>query len=96
MGKKILIGVGVLILLGAAVMWFTFGRGLYAASQTMGRDAARAEYALQDDAKVAAPATEPHMAQPFDPQKNLYWGDTHVHTHESFDAALFASVGASA
>jgi hypothetical protein len=29
--------------------------------------------------------------QPPNPLKNVYWGDTHVHTHESFDATLFGT-----
>ncbi|MCP4039279.1 MAG: DUF3604 domain-containing protein, partial [bacterium] len=56
-----------------------------------GRDSAPADYALQDDSKVDAPAPEPLVVQPRNPLKNVYWGDTHVHTHESFDATLFGT-----
>ena len=29
--------------------------------------------------------------QPANPLGNVYWGDTHVHTHESFDAKLMGT-----
>ena len=89
--KKFLLGLAVLILLGAVAVWFTVGRGLYAASQALGRDSAPADYALQDDSRVSAPSPEPKVVQPRNPLGNVYWGDTHVHTHESFDAALFGT-----
>ncbi|MBW2315398.1 MAG: DUF3604 domain-containing protein, partial [Deltaproteobacteria bacterium] len=60
-------------------------------SRAFGRDTAPADYALQDDSKADAPAPEPLVVQPRNPLKNAYWGDTHVHTHESFDAALFGT-----
>jgi hypothetical protein len=86
-----MLGLAGLVVLGAAVAWFTVGRSLYATSQAVGRDTAQADYALQDDSKVSAPDPEPHVAQPLNPLKNVYWGDTHVHTHESFDATLFGT-----
>ncbi|MBW2291389.1 MAG: DUF3604 domain-containing protein [Deltaproteobacteria bacterium] len=89
--KKIMLGFVGLLVLGAAVTWFTVGRSFYATSQAVGRDTAPADYALQDDSKVSAPNPEPHVAQSPNPLKNVYWGDTHVHTHESFDATLFGT-----
>jgi len=89
--KKILLGFLGLLVLGAAIAWFTVGRGWYETNQAFGRDTAPADLALQDDSKVSAPAPEPHERQPRNPLKNVYWGDTHVHTHESFDAALFGT-----
>jgi hypothetical protein len=89
--RKILLGIAGLLVLGAAVAWFTVGRGMYDASQVFGRDTAPADYALQDDSRVSAPSPEPHVMQPPNPRKNVYWGDTHVHTHESFDATLFGT-----
>jgi len=89
--KKTLLGIAGLLVLGAAIAWFTFGRGLYDANRAYGRDTAPADYALQDDSKVDAPAPEPLVVQPPNPLRNVYWGDTHVHTHESFDAALFGT-----
>lgn len=89
--KKLLLGFLGLLVLGVGIVWFTFGRNLYAMSEAMGRDTAPADYALQDDTKVRAPAPEPLVVQAPDPLKNVYWGDTHVHTRESFDAALFGT-----
>ncbi|MCP4842174.1 MAG: DUF3604 domain-containing protein, partial [Halieaceae bacterium] len=31
------------------------------------------------------------MPQPYNSLKNVYWGDLHVHTTESFDAVLFGT-----
>jgi hypothetical protein len=89
--KKIMLGFVGLLVLGAALIWLTVGREFYATSQAIGRDTAPADYALQDDSKVSAPRAEPHVAQAPNPLGNVYWGDTHVHTHESFDATLFGT-----
>ncbi|MCP4004309.1 MAG: DUF3604 domain-containing protein [bacterium] len=89
--KKILLGFVVLLVLAATVGWFTIGRNFRNANQAFGRESAPADYALQDDSKVDAPAPEPLVVQPRNPLKNVYWGDTHVHTHESFDATLFGT-----
>jgi len=89
--KRILLGIPVLLVLGAAVAWFAVGRGMRDASRAFGRDTAPTDYALQDDSRVRAPAPEPHVTQPPNPFKNVYWGDTHVHTHESFDSTLFGT-----
>jgi hypothetical protein len=51
--KKILRGLVGLLVLGAAIAWFTVGRGLYDASQAFGRGTAPADYALQDDSRVS-------------------------------------------
>ncbi len=91
MFKKLLLGFLALIVLGAAIAWFTVGRNLYDMREAMGRHTAPADYALQDDTRVSAPPPEPRVVQPPNPLKNVYWGDTHVHTHESFDAALFGT-----
>ena len=89
--KKTLLGITGLLVLGAAIAWFTVGRGWYDTSRAFGRDTAPADYALQDDSRVSAPSPEPKVVQPPNPLKNVYWGDTHVHTHESFDATLFGT-----
>jgi hypothetical protein len=89
--KKILLGFVVLLVLAATVGWFTIGRDFRNFDQAFGRERAPADYALQDDSKIDAPAPEPLVVQPRNPLKNVYWGDTHVHTHESFDATLFGT-----
>ncbi|MCP4038932.1 MAG: DUF3604 domain-containing protein, partial [bacterium] len=89
--KKILLGFLGLLVLVAAIAWFTIGRNFQNADRLYGRESAPADYALQDDSKVDAPVPEPLVVQPMNPLKNVYWGDTHVHTHESFDAKLFGT-----
>jgi len=89
--KKILLGFLALLVLVVAIGWFTIGENFRYADRAFGRDSAPADYALQDDSKVDAPAPEPLVIQPMNPLKNVYWGDTHVHTHESFDAKLFGT-----
>ncbi|MDH3225803.1 MAG: DUF3604 domain-containing protein, partial [Thermoleophilia bacterium] len=89
--KKISLGIAALLVLGAAIFWFTIGRDSHEMDQAFGRDTVAADYALQDDSRVSAPAPEPRVVQAPNPLKNAYWGDTHVHTHESFDAALFGT-----
>lgn len=89
--RKILLGSLALLVLGAGIAWFTVGRNFYDTSRAFGRDTAAADYALQDDSKLSTPPFEPRAMQPPNPLKNVYWGDTHVHTHESFDATLFGT-----
>ncbi len=89
--RKVLLGFLVLLALGAAIAWFTVGREVSELNRVIGRDTVPADYALQDDSKVSAPQPEPHVVQPTNPLKNVYWGDTHVHTRESFDATLFGT-----
>jgi len=89
--KKVLLGFAVLLVLGAATLWFAIGENYRKANEAVGRDSAPADYALQDDSTVDAPAPESLIVQPMNPLKNVYWGDTHVHTHESFDAKLFGT-----
>jgi hypothetical protein len=89
--KKIVLGFLALLVLAAVIAWFTVGQNLYDRIRAVGRGTAPADYALQDDSKIDAPAPEPLVVQPRNALKNVYWGDTHVHTHESFDAALFGT-----
>ena len=91
MVKKVLLGLLVLLALGAGALWLTVGRGLSEANEAYGRETAPGDYALQDDSKLGPPPFEPAVAQPPNPLKNVYWGDTHIHTRESFDATLFGT-----
>ena len=89
--KKILLCVLVLLLIGGIWLWFSLGQPLSElVSATSPKTAAR-DYALQDDSRVVVPAPQPAPQQPYDPLKNLYWGELHVHTQESFDARLFGT-----
>ena len=89
--KKIALGFLALLMFAGVVAWFTIGKGFYEVSRAVGRETAAGDYALQDDSKVRAPDPEPLVVQPPNALKNVYWGDTHVHTHESFDATLFGT-----
>ncbi|MDX1735560.1 MAG: DUF3604 domain-containing protein, partial [Halioglobus sp.] len=48
----------------------------------------RAETAAQDEAAVPVPAPREQQRKPFSEDRNVYFGDTHVHTALSFDATL--------
>ena len=47
------------------------------------------DYVLQDDSKFTLPASQDaiYQAEP-NPNMNLYWGELHIQTVESFDATL--------
>ncbi len=63
--KRNLLGFVVLLVLVAAIAWFTIGRRISEAeSRPMLRSAA-ADYALQDDSRVRVPTPEAHVVQPF-------------------------------
>ena len=85
--KKILLGVVILLLLVIGFGYFTLGR-LYLATSP---GTAPEDYAQQDDSRVQVPAQRELEPQPFNPLKNVYWGDVHVHTVESMDAVLFGT-----
>ena len=88
---KILAGLLILILLLALGLWLAGGQEIYALHRATSPGTALQDYALQDDSRVDVPAPEPHVAQPYNALKNVYWGDLHVHTLESFDAVLFGT-----
>jgi len=88
--KKKLIAVFVLVCL-LLVAWLLVGKKLYEAQMRMSPEAIAADYAKQDDSAVDVPAMIEVEPRPYNPLKNVYWGDTHVHTAESFDSTLFGS-----
>ncbi|NDI14204.1 MAG: DUF3604 domain-containing protein, partial [Rhodobacteraceae bacterium] len=52
------------------------------------------DYAMQDDSKVVAPVVEPvanSEASGSVGEKNLYWGELHLHTAESFDSTMMGN-----
>lgn len=92
MFKKI--GLGLIVLLFAALgfVWVKFIQPVQEAGETLGPDTAARDYALQDNSKLTLPAVQAATHQPApNPQKNLYWGELHLHTAESFDATLFGN-----
>ena len=49
--------------------------------------------ALQDDGKLNLPTPQASVYQTApNPRMNLYWGELHLHTAESFDASLFGTI----
>jgi hypothetical protein len=89
--KKALLGLLVLILVVLGIAWFTIGQRLYDIRNATSPHTAPEDYALQDDSRVEIPAQLPQVASPYSALKNVYWGDLHVHTVESFDAVLFGT-----
>ena len=89
--RKFFLGAVGLIAVAVIVGWFTFGQNTYKRMQRVGADNLAADYALQDDSRVPKPEPQPRVIQPRNSLKNVYWGDTHVHTHESFDAKLMGT-----
>jgi hypothetical protein len=90
--KKIGWGVVVLLLAAVGFVWVKWVMPLQASADRNGPATAARDYALQDNSKLTPPApqTARYQAAP-NPDLNLYWGELHLHTSESFDAALFGN-----
>ena len=78
-------------LLTLAVGWWTVGRPLLDTHRATSPSTAPDDYRLQDDSLVSLPPAAPPARRERNELKNVYWGDVHVHTVESFDAALFGT-----
>ena len=89
MFKKAILGLLALIIVAGAAWWFTVGQPMYNIYAMNAPHTTPEEYALQDDSKVTIPDFEPGEPKPYNALKNVYWGELHVHTVESFDAVLF-------
>ena len=90
--KKISLGIVVLLLAAVGFVTVKFLLPIQASADKFGPDTAARDYALQDDSKVALPAPQAAIYQPApNPAMNLYWGELHLHTRESFDATLFGN-----
>ena len=92
MFKKIGLAVVVLLLAAFGFVWVKLLMPLQASADKNGPDTAARDYALQDDSKLTLPAPQAaiYQAAP-NPDMNLYWGELHLHTSESFDATLFGN-----
>jgi len=75
-----------------AFVWLTAGSKFYASKERLSPASAAKDYQLQDDSRIALPEFQADPAPPYNPLKNVYWGDTHVHTQESFDANLLGTL----
>lgn len=92
MFRKIGLGFVVLLLAAVGFVWVKFIQPIQEAGDKFGPDTAARDLALQDDSKVALPAAQAAVHQPTpNPDMNLYWGELHLHTAESFDAMLFGN-----
>ncbi|MFK8049398.1 MAG: DUF3604 domain-containing protein [Halioglobus sp.] len=90
--KKTGLALAILLLAVVGFVWIKVLMPLQESAEKNGPDTAARDYALQDDSKIKLPA--PHaavyQAAP-NPNMNLYWGELHLHTSESFDATLFGT-----
>ena len=90
--KKISVGILILLLAVGGVVWFKVLMPLEVAADKFGPDTAARDYALQDDSRVIQPLIQDAYYQDApNPDLNLYWGELHLHTSESFDATLFGN-----
>lgn len=89
--KIILIGSLLLLALATLALWLAGGQEVCALWRATSVATAPEDYALQDDSRISIPAPEPRTNHAYNPLKNVYWGDLHVHTVESFDAVLFGT-----
>ena len=90
--KKIGLGIVVLLLAGIGFVWIKFLLPLQQSADRNGPETAPRDYALQDNNALILPSPQAaeYQAAP-DPDMNLYWGELHLHTSESFDATLFGT-----
>ena len=91
MWKKILLGFATLVALLIFAVGWIFVRPVYQLGQQISPSTAAEDLALQDNSRVPIPESLPLEVQPYNPLKNVYWGELHVHTTESLDAVLFGT-----
>ena len=92
MFKKIGLGIVVMLLIAIGFIWFKLVIPFQDSADKFGPETAARDYAFQDNSKLTLPAPQAavYQAAP-NPNQNLYWGELHVHTAESFDATLFGN-----
>ena len=88
--KKIFFGFAALI---ALIIMFLGWRlwPLYELAQSILPSTAAEDYAKQVDSRIIIPTPIELVSQSYEPLKNVYWGELHVHTSESLDAVLFGT-----
>lgn len=76
----------------AGYVWVNYVGPFQKGADRFGPATAMRDAALQDDSRVATPDPLPMDIQSSpNPDLNLYWGELHLHTKESFDATLFGN-----
>jgi hypothetical protein len=88
--KRKLITVFVLVFM-LLMVWILIGKKFYVAQKNMSPEVIARDYAKQNDSAIDIPGLAEVEPRSYNPLKNVYWGDTHVHTKESFDATLFGT-----
>ncbi|MDG2049518.1 MAG: DUF3604 domain-containing protein [Myxococcota bacterium] len=91
MFKKLALVLGALIILLGAFIGWAILRPLHQLAREISPSGAAEDYALQNDTSFETPEPEAWESKPFNPLKNVYWGELHVHTVESMDAVLFGT-----
>ncbi|MBT3458411.1 MAG: DUF3604 domain-containing protein [Halieaceae bacterium] len=90
--KRICLVITVVLLISLGVVTSKVLLPLQASADRNGPNTAARDYALQDNNRLTLPRAQSHAYQPApNPNKNLYWGELHIHTRESFDATLFGN-----
>ena len=98
--KKITLVVLAVLALGVGFIAVKFFVPMYTVLDKAGPGSAPRDLALQDDSRVEAPFGTAHPAlvkgQPLSEnmaasETNLYWGELHLHTAESFDARMMGN-----
>jgi hypothetical protein len=90
--KKIAVSMFVILFLGLGYITVKVLLPLQASADKHGPDTAARDYALQDNSRLNLPSRQSPSYQPApNSNKNLYWGELHIHTRESFDATLFGN-----
>lgn len=90
--KKLALLVLILLLAMGGFVWVKFIGPLQEGADRFGPATAPRDAALQDDSKITRPEASPLPGQILkSSEKNLYWGELHVHSSESFDATLFGN-----
>ena len=89
--KKILLVFAAFVVLGVAIVGWTVVRPIYQMGRQISPETVPEDLAKQDDSRVKIPKSLALEPRPYDPLKNVYWGELHVHTTESLDAVLFGT-----
>ena len=90
--KKTAVVITVILLISFGVITTQILLPLQASAEKNGPTTAARDYALQDNNRLTLPRARSPAYQPApNPNKNLYWGELHIHTRESFDATLFGN-----
>jgi len=90
--KRLLISAVLASSVAATFIWIKYVGPIRAAAYEHGPEGAALDYAKQTNTDFVqrVPRTLPQREGP-DTRQRLYWGDLHIHTSESFDAALFGN-----